>query len=215
MIQKERTSLLKSTQNTRAILPDSFRFVRSDVPNNITEQEIQWLISKNITTVIDLREDTERERKECPLTEDARFRYHCMPVTGGNKVPKSVEDVSKSYISMVDVQMHKIMDTIKNAETNVLFFCNAGKDRTGVVSAILLHMLGMSQEYIVKDYVESGINLKDMLEAYAKQCPEVDIEVITPKERYMREFLAWLNEEMQERAEVSEVTFQHSYIGSF
>lgn len=103
-----------------------------------------------------------------PLMDDGRFQYHCMPVTGGNAVPESVEDVSKSCINMVDVQMNKIIGTIINADTNVLYFCNAGKDRTGVVSALLLHKLGMSQEYIINDYMESGIHLKSMLEAYAK-----------------------------------------------
>ena len=47
---KEMVSLLKTTKNIRSILPDSFRFVRNDVPDSITEQEIQWLISENITT---------------------------------------------------------------------------------------------------------------------------------------------------------------------
>ena len=112
-----------------------------------------------------------------------------MPVTGGSKVPESVNDVSKSYINMADAQMETIIDTIWNAKTNVLYFCNAGKDRTGVVSALLLAKMGMSREYIIADYMESKQNLKDMLEAYAKQCPDVDIEVITPHERYMAEFL--------------------------
>ncbi len=185
-------SLLKSTQNTRAILSDSLQYIRSDVPNCITEQEVQWLVENNIVTIIDLREDTERERKKSPLIDDQRFQYLCMPVTEGNAIPKSVDDVSKSYIKMVDERMDKIIDTIMNANTNVLFFCNAGKDRTGVVSAILLRELGMDDDYIIKDYMESKENLKDMLEEYAKAFPEVDINVITPHKRYMEEFLGWL-----------------------
>lgn len=74
-----------------------------------------------------------------------------MPVEGGNVVPQS----------------------------NVLYFCNAGKDRTGVVSAILLYKAGMNLEYIIDDYMKSKMNLKNMLESYAKQFPEVNIEVIT------------------------------------
>ncbi len=159
------SSLLKSTQNTRAILPDSFRFVRSDVPHCITELEVQWLIDNNIVTIIGLREESERERKKCPLINNSFFQYYCMPVTGGNSIPES--------------------------DTNVLYFCNAGKDRTGVVSAILLHKLGMAQEYIINDYMKSKENLKNMLDAYAKECPKVDINVITPHERYMKEFLEW------------------------
>ncbi len=187
-------SLLKSTKNTRAILPDSLRYIRSDVPNCITEQEVQWLLDNNIVTIIDLREDAERERKKCPLIDDQRFQYLCMSVTGGNAIPKSVDGVSKSYIKMVDEYMDKIVDTIIRADTNVLFFCNAGKDRTGVVSAMILHKLGMNKNYIIMDYMESKENLREMLEEYAKAFSEVNIDVITPQERYMEEFLDWLSE---------------------
>lgn len=185
-------SLLSSTKNTRSILPDSVRFVRSDVPNCITEQEIQWLIEHNIVTIVDLRQDEERIKKKCPLIDDCRFQYFCMPVTGGDIIPKTVDEVSKSYISMVDSQMDKIINTIMSAAANVLFFCNAGKDRTGVVSAILLHKLGMDRKYIIDDYMESGENLKDMLKMYAEKFPEVDVDIITPHVRYMEEFLEWL-----------------------
>lgn len=184
--------MLKSTLNTRAILPNSLRYVRSDVPDKLTEQETEWLIRENIITIVDLREDEERARRKCPLAEDKRFRYHCMPVTGGNVVPESVDDVSNSYINMVDEQMRAIMAVIQEAETNVLYFCNAGKDRTGVVSASLLLAEGMDEEYIVEDYMKSKKNLKPMLEVYASQNPDRDINVITPHERYMREFLEWL-----------------------
>ena len=182
-------SLFKSTYNTRSLLPESFRFIRSDVPNCIMEKEVQWLIDHNITTVVDLRDDNERERKKCALIDNELFQYHCMPVTGGNAVPKSADDVSKSYIKMVDEQMDLIINTILKSETNVLYFCNAGKDRTGVVSAILLYRLGMTFDYIIKDYMESKNNLKNMLEKYAEQFPDINIEIITPHERYIKEFL--------------------------
>lgn len=176
-------SMLKSTLNTRTILPDSLRYIRSDVPVKITVQETEWLVSGNITTIVDLRTEDEREKKKCPLAEDNRFRYLCMPVTGGNVVPKSADDVSKSYIAMVDSQMKAIITAICEAGTNVLYFCNAGKDRTGVVSAILLAQAGMNEEYIVGDYMKSKENLLPMLEEFAKQCPQIDIRVITPHER--------------------------------
>ncbi len=185
-------SLLKSTLNTRTILPDRLRYIRSDVPNNLTDKEIDWLLSNNICTVVDLREDEERDHKKCRLIDDNRFFYHCMPVTGGNKIPASVDEVSKSYISMVDDNMLQIIDTILNANTNVLYFCNAGKDRTGVVSAIILHKLGMNDDYIVEDYMKTKENLAAELKNYAIKCPEVDINIITPNERYIREFLQWL-----------------------
>ncbi len=185
------SSLLESTKNTRAILPDSLRFIRSDVPSQITQEEADWLVKNHITTIVDLRAYEERLQRECPLIHNPRFRYYCMPVTGGNVVPEHADDVSKSYIHMADIKMEQIIDVIWNAQSNVLYFCNAGKDRTGVVSAVLLQKIGMSQEYIIADYMKSKENLAEVLADYAKQNPEVDMEVITPKERYITEFLAW------------------------
>lgn len=185
-------SMLKSTMNTRAIMPDSLRFVRSDVPDRLSEKEIKWLIDKNITTIVDLREEQEREHKPCSLTMHEAFQYYCMPVTGGNAVPKSCGEVSKSYIAMCDDKMDEIINTILNADSNVLYFCNAGKDRTGVVSAILLNKMGLSREYIIEDYMQSAFNLKEMIDAYVEQFPEIDREIITPREMYMEEFLEWM-----------------------
>ncbi len=184
-------SLLKSTMNTRAILPDSLKYIRSDVPNKITENESEWLAENNITTIVDLRESNEREYKKCPLIDNSNFKYLCMPVTGGNVIPETVDGVSNSYIRMADSSMDRIIETILTAETNVMYFCNAGKDRTGVVSAILLRKLGYAREYITNDYMQSAENLREMLEAFSLQHPDIK-EIITPKRRYMEEFLDWM-----------------------
>ena len=101
-------SILESTLNTRAILPDSLRFIRSDVPAKISEKEMEWLIKNNITTVVDLRTVEERAKKPCKLETDNLFKYYSMSVTGGDIVPKSVDDVSKSYINMLDSQMYRV-----------------------------------------------------------------------------------------------------------
>lgn len=183
--------IFKETLNTRSILDDNLKYIRSDVPTKVSEEERQWLIQNDVVTIVDLRTEEERKKKNCPLQEDDRFSYFCMPVTGGNDIPKDMDDVSKSYINMVDASLYRTIDFIINANSNVLYFCNAGKDRTGVVSAILLHKEGKSLEYIVDDYMKSKENLKSMLENFASQNPLVDIAIITPCERYMKEFMEW------------------------
>lgn len=90
---------------------------------------------------------------------------------------------------MIDRQMEKIIDTIMDAESNVLYFCTAGKDRTGVVSAVLLRKLGYSDEIIIEDYMKSKDNLMDMLTVYAKEHPEVDIDIMIPHVDNMRRLL--------------------------
>lgn len=86
--------------------------------------------------------------------------------------------------------METILDTILNATSNVMYFCTAGKDRTGTVSALLLKRLGASEDIIVDDYMKSKENLMNMLTAYVKDHPEVDIEIIIPQEENIRKLLA-------------------------
>ncbi len=184
-------TIFANTKNTRPIIENSLKYIRSDVPTVLSEEEKLWMLEHDITTIIDLRTDEERTKKECPLEKDVRFNYYCLPVSGGNAVPATVDDVSKSYIRMVDATLYKTIALMINAQANVLYFCNAGKDRTGVVSAILLHRTGASEQYIVDDYMKSKANLNDMLIAFARQNPSINIEVITPHEKYIEEFLDW------------------------
>ena len=191
MIEKEAAvpSILMSTQNTRPILPDSLRFLRSDAPRALTREETEWLLAERILTVVDLREEGERAAGPCPLERDGRFRYLCLPVTGGGRIPASPEEVVHTYLNMVDDQMERILAAIWSARTNVLYFCNAGKDRTGVVSALLLRRLGTDREHIVSDYMRSRENLLPALSAFAAAHPEIDPRVILPRRSYMEEFL--------------------------
>ena len=184
-------SLLENTKNTRTIIKNSFRYIRSDVPIFLSDKERQWLIDNDVRTIVDLREKVERQKKPCVLENDNDFKYISLPVKGGNAVPESTSKVAVSYIDMVDDMMENIISTIMNADTNVLYFCNAGKDRTGVVSAIILSKLGYSKQYIIDDYLLSGVNLKDELNLFAGSNPDIDIKVITPRAEYMEKFLEW------------------------
>ena len=185
-------SLLKSTRNTRVLPTGTMRYIRSDVPENLTAKEIQWLLDNNITTIVDLRSDEEVVRKPCSLKERSGFRYVHLPVTGGGDTPKSLEHLHTVYRQMLDEEMDKFIDVIMTAKTNVMYFCTAGKDRTGVVSAIILKRLGFSDEVIINDYMQSKDNLMDMLMAYVRAHPEVDKEIIIPHRENMEKLLKQL-----------------------
>ena len=97
--------------------------------------------------------------------------------------------MAETYLGMIDEQMDKIISTIMNAESNVMYFCGAGKDRTGVVSAIILKKLGYSDRVIIDDYMETKENLMDFLVAYVREHPQVDINIIIPNEENIRRVL--------------------------
>lgn len=186
------SSLFKSTLNTRALSIGGLRYIRSDAPLLLTEEEIRWLLENKITTLVDLRSVEEVERKPCLLKGAEGFTYYHLPVTGGGGTPKSREHLHEVYRKMVDEQMDIILDTILEAPSNVMYFCTAGKDRTGVVSALLLKRLGAAEAVIVEDYMMSKENLMDMLTAYVQEHPEVDIEIIVPREENIKKVLEWV-----------------------
>lgn len=61
------SSLLQSTKNTRVLPTGTNRYFRSDFPENLTNEEIRWLLNNNITTIIDLRSDEEIAKSHAVL----------------------------------------------------------------------------------------------------------------------------------------------------
>ena len=182
-------SILQTTLNTRVLPTGNFRYVRSDYPGKLTDDEVRWLYQNDITTIVDLREEKEYVSRPCRLEKEEGFSYYHLPVTGGGDTPDSSEAVVRTYLGMLDDQMERIISTIMNAESNVMYFCGAGKDRTGVVSAIILKRLGYSDQVIIDDYMETKENLMEFLVAYVKEHPQVDINIIIPNKEIIRRVL--------------------------
>jgi len=182
-------SLLTSTMNTRALPTGDFRFIRSDCPFRLTDDEVSWLRKNGITTVVDLREEQEYSIKPCCLESEPGFVYYHLPVTGGGGTPLSPEAVAGVYLGMLDSRMDEIIRTITEADSNVIYFCTAGKDRTGVVSAVLLRRLGFTDDVIIADYMATKENLQSFLLAYVSEHPEVDIGTIMPNENNIKRVL--------------------------
>lgn len=185
-------SLFRSTKNTRALPTGALRFIRSDFPENLAEDEIAWLLQNGVTTLVDLRTDEEAEKKPCRLAEREGFAYIRLPVTGGGETPATVEAHHALYAGMLDAQLDRIVGTILGAGTGVLYFCSAGKDRTGIVSAALLRRLGADDETIIADYMESKENLKETLEDFAREHPELSLSLITPRRESIERVLRLL-----------------------
>ena len=185
-------SLFGSTKNTRPLPGCGLRFIRSDAPLQLTEEEMRWLQDNDVRTVVDLRSEEETESRPCPLEQREGFFYHHLPVTGGGGTPKSRTHLHQVYAGMLDGQMERILHTLLEAQTNAMFFCTAGKDRTGVVAAVLLKTLGADEKTIVEDYMLSGENLREMLEEYAAAHPEAGLDIILPREENIRNILRLL-----------------------
>ncbi|OLT16107.1 hypothetical protein BJF78_15260 [Pseudonocardia sp. CNS-139] len=66
----------------------------------------------------------------------------------------------------------------------VLLHCAAGKDRTGLVTALLLRLLGVDDDEIVADYLRSGANMPRIVERFRTWARYRDHMAAVPAEVY-------------------------------
>lgn len=209
IVSKENTmteykSLLASTTNTRELGGLEITYGRtkcgviwrSDAPLQPTAEDIALLKEKGITTFIDLRTDEEREVRPTALADTAGFEYHSFPVTEGAELPASLEEVPLSYMQIASSKaMKDVFSTIASAKGGVMFFCAAGKDRTGVVSAVIQLACGVKDKEIIADYAVSREYNKKRLEAFLAAYPEIDRRAVLANEMSMERFIGMFLEE--------------------
>lgn len=171
------------------------KIIRSNLPNKMTEDDLNNLEKMGIKTIIDLRSEEEISKAESVFEKNQCFKLLHYKINGGGKVPNTCEGVPVSYMEMLKGKesIYKIFKTLAEEEKGVLYFCNAGKDRTGVVTALILMTLGVDKKDIIADYTLSNVYLKDVLEKYGEN-KEIK-EIITPKMEYMEQFLNYFDKE--------------------
>ena len=192
-------SLLKTTRNTRDLgghpaaggrvtVPD--RIWRSDRQENPDPEDIALLRSKGITTIIDMRTEEDNLTKPSFFRSLEGFTFLNYPIIEGDTIPESVEAVPGSYMNIAcSENMPRILKAIADADTGVLYNCAAGKDRTGVVTAILLMLCGVSDEEITADYMLTKECNRERFELLRKRRPDLDMNIVIPRESFIRDFM--------------------------
>jgi protein tyrosine/serine phosphatase len=183
---------------------------RSDTLHELTEADLGVLREIGLRSVIDLRMATEVERVgRGPLAaEPIRYLHasvlqeeggetQAVPALGGT-------DPSERYLSYLDAGRQALvlaLDPMSDPENYPLVFhCAAGKDRTGVLAALVLDLLGVEPEVIVEDYVLTGTRMHLIRERlrrdpiYREQIDKISASRPSIEAATMEGFLAGLDE---------------------
>ncbi len=171
-------------------------FLRSDRPNDDSEGLPTFLKEYSINDVIDLRTDRVIAKFPNPLKELPFINYHHLPIEEGSTISLKEMPVTELYLRMVEHRktFKEIFDVFASAKGGVLVHCTAGKDRTGVVIAILLDLLGVSEKTIITDYAFSSVVLSISGPIYQRTHPDFCQFVGESKPEYMKEFLKTFHE---------------------
>ena len=163
------------------------KIIRSNLPTDLTEEDFEYLKEIGIKNVIDLRTKEEYNNKISSFENRKDFNlFHC-EMLGGNTIPASVNDVPYSYLKMLETkEIRYIFDLIDKGE-NILFFCSAGKDRTGVISILILMYFKVQYDIIHSDYLKTLSYMDKLLQD--RTFSDEIVDIITPKKEYIDKFM--------------------------
>ena len=190
-------------QNTRDLggLPRTGGFtrsgviVRSDSVAHLTAEGRAAMTAYGVTTVIDLRSPSELLTSPNPFADGAGPAYVNRPLVDDRMMLKLGEasDMYGRYLMMLEHRQEAfcdILNSVAEAEGGVVFHCFAGKDRTGLVAALMLAVAGVTDEAIAADFAETDAQLaaryQEWLAAAAPQRRQEMLEELQcPPERIL------------------------------
>jgi protein-tyrosine phosphatase len=151
--------------------------VRADSIRQLSDDGWRALLEHGIRTVIDLRNDDERaddppaeppvevvhvrfmEASETEL-EEIRAELDAA-VAAAPDVATATRDVYLVFLQRFRSNIAASVRAVANApEGGLVVHCAGGKDRTGLLSALLLHLAGVDDEAIAADYALSEVRLR-------------------------------------------------------
>jgi protein-tyrosine phosphatase len=145
--------------------------VRSDHLGHLTTSGRDALVAYGVVTVIDLRSASEVDNKPNPFAGSTGPAYvHRAVIDDANmRQIGDSPDMFERYLAVLDNRQQAfrdIFDSVAEADGAVLFHCYAGKDRTGLIAAMLLALAGVPPDHIAADYGETDLRLAKQYEKW-------------------------------------------------
>jgi protein-tyrosine phosphatase len=140
---------------------------RADGLHHLTVRDVGLLRQKiGLGEVVDLRSSAEIELDGRGLLAREPIRIHHLPLFDG-RVARSERPPPDSSLGQLYLRLFerageafaRVLRALAEARSPAVFHCSAGKDRTGMVSALVLALLGVEDEIIVADYAATADHL--------------------------------------------------------
>jgi protein-tyrosine phosphatase len=187
--------------------------VRSDNVRRLTDEGWRALAEHGVQRIVDLRFPEELEEDQ---PRDVDIDVVHVSVLGAGFDPEYVEELDAHLASVDDVADHyawsyvdfleryrerfgEAFAAIADAEGTVVVHCLAGKDRTGLVSAILLRLAGVDHATIGADYALTAGNLRERWEAWLQETPDEERAKLEKLQHTPAEAMARVVQEIERR----------------
>jgi protein-tyrosine phosphatase len=146
------------------------RVYRSDSLESLTDADIEALEGLGVRLVCDLRRDEERAVAPSRIEDHPDVRVEHLPIGGlaaetkgmsdrmmrGEIAEVGVETMAEVYTTILELHADSFGAVVTHAadppSLPMIVHCTAGKDRTGVASALILAALGVEEATILADF---------------------------------------------------------------
>jgi len=158
------------------------RAFRSSTLARLTAEDLTYLAEMNLRLVCDLRSPAEMERD--PDRIPAGVAYQQFSIVNKNPIAQAVQAIlfnrhqlgalmQDGYYRLIDdgAEQYGRLLALLADEGNfpLVFHCAAGKDRAGVAAALILRLLGVSDEIVLADYSLSNLIFDDLTGEFADE----------------------------------------------
>ena len=152
--------------------------IRSDSVGRLNAQGRAALEAYGVRTIIDLRVPVEVRDEPSPFTEHAAITTHYLPLDPNDRtISRAViahkeaglsatAAMNAAYLSTNQAQIAAILQAVANApDGGIVIHCHAGRDRTGLIIALLLGAAGVPAAAISGDYALSFSAVSETMDA--------------------------------------------------
>ncbi|WP_376699049.1 tyrosine-protein phosphatase [Listeria booriae] len=194
------------------------KLYRSSLLTNITEKDKDTLEKLGVSWICDLRSTSEIAAKPTPALAHIKNRH--IPIgTAKNESTESqkidIPDDHRVYEPLMGESYRVFVqskdgfreifnDIIEKEEVPFLFHCTAGKDRTGVLGALLLKLLDIPENTILADYELTNQyadnilgEMQGLVNAFSSSEKKIDLENFRPMAEARPAYLEIAFDEMQ------------------
>lgn len=164
--------------------------LRSDALDGLTAADVAELVERRgLAHVVDLRSSGERLERGRGALGNTGIRYTELEVIGPADLARRAEAraqafteglppagiIGQGYIELLDLGAAAFTEAyrriVEPGGSPALVHCAIGKDRTGVLSALLLASAGVERDEIIEDYARSGERMAPIIERWLTNNP--------------------------------------------
>lgn len=175
--------------------------IRTDELSRLNSNDLGLLADLNVKSVVDFRTSEERKTSvdKVPITCENEFHLDIM-AANMNAFMEKMQSGDKDYKKMMQQfytdlvteenavkEFQEFFSILQNEENcSVIYHCTAGKDRTGIATALILESLNVDCNTIESDYLLSNKFLAKKYAAYIEQNPTL-AEIFLVQAEYLQD----------------------------